>query len=160
MRRFSANRRADRRRAREPGVRSAYSADETGGCGAGGGDRPKPCPCLPLASKPLPCSAEPATGVARICLVAEEGQSGTVAGFVVWPPPDTPRSRVGVDCGGLRRCSGRGLRGRFLRLWEPNCGRTGVTEVMLEVRASNEAALGLYPVAPLRGGWLQTALLC
>lgn len=78
----------------------------------------------------------------RICLVAEEGQSGTVAGFVVaaLTPPEAELESIAVAAEVQRQGVARALfeaLGAELR-------RTGVTEVMLEVRASNEAALGLY----------------
>jgi len=85
---------------------------------------------------------DPAATLRRIALVTDGGQAGKVAGLAVASPipPQAELETIAVDthyqrCG-LARTLFAELAGR-LRL-------IGVTEVILEVRASNEPALGLY----------------
>jgi ribosomal-protein-alanine N-acetyltransferase len=81
-------------------------------------------------------------GRERIVRVAEEAGSGRVIGFAVARliPPEAELESIAVAGEFQRRGLARGL---FLAL-EAALGRSGVTEMVLEVRAGNGAALGLY----------------
>ena len=86
----------------------------------------------------------------RIALVVEV--NGKLAGLAVASllPPQAELETIVVDTH-YQRC------GLARRLFEELAGRlrqTGITEVILEVRASNQAALGLYR----RLGFVQTGL--
>jgi ribosomal-protein-alanine N-acetyltransferase len=78
----------------------------------------------------------------RVVLVAEDGRSGLIAGFVVARliPPEAELESIAV----AEELQRRGVaRGRFsARALE--FGRRGAGEILLEVREGNEAALGLY----------------
>jgi ribosomal-protein-alanine N-acetyltransferase len=78
----------------------------------------------------------------RIALVTDGGQAGRVAGLAVASliPPQAELEIIAVDTHFQRSGLARGLLAELagrLRL-------AGVTEVILEVRATNERALGLY----------------
>lgn len=81
-------------------------------------------------------------GRERMVLVAEDAMSGCVAGFVVARLilPEGELESIAVAGEFQRRGVARKL---FLALAEV-LGRSGVGEVLLEVRAGNGAALGLY----------------
>jgi ribosomal-protein-alanine N-acetyltransferase len=76
----------------------------------------------------------------RIALVAEEG--GKVAGFAVASllPPQAELEIIAVEAHFQRR----GLARRLFTELAGKLGLARVTEVILEVRASNQPALGLY----------------
>ena len=78
----------------------------------------------------------------RIALVARDAATGALAGFAVASvlPPQAELETIAVAPGLQRRGVGRQL---FAVLRAELRGRQ-VTEVMLEVRASNQAAVGLY----------------
>jgi [ribosomal protein S18]-alanine N-acetyltransferase len=78
----------------------------------------------------------------RIALVAEDAQNGAVAGFAVagLVMPLAELETIAVAAEGQRRGVGRRL---LARLTE-ELRAAGVTEVILEVRGSNGAALALY----------------
>jgi ribosomal-protein-alanine N-acetyltransferase len=85
---------------------------------------------------------DPAATPRRIALVTDGGQAGQVVGLAVASliPPQAELETIAVDTHFQRSGLARGL---FAEL----AGRLalgGVTEVILEVRASNQAALGLY----------------
>lgn len=78
----------------------------------------------------------------RIALVAEHPESGVTGGFLVASllPPEAELETIAVVAEGQRRGVAR-------RLWTAAAEQlraAGVTEVNLEVRASNGAALGFY----------------
>ena len=78
----------------------------------------------------------------RVALVADGGWTGTVMGFVVASlmPPQAELELIAVEAQ-FQRC------GMARRLFVELAGKlrlAGVTEVILEVRASNQPALGLY----------------
>jgi ribosomal protein S18 acetylase RimI-like enzyme len=78
----------------------------------------------------------------RIALVTDGGRAGNVTGLLVARllPPQAELEMIAVDARFHRR-------GLARRLFVELAGRlrlAGVTEVVLEVRASNQAALGLY----------------
>jgi [ribosomal protein S18]-alanine N-acetyltransferase len=78
----------------------------------------------------------------RVVLVAEDARSGLIAGFAVARliPPEGELESIAVAEEFQRRGVAREL---FLAL-ALELGRRGVTEILLEVREGNEAALGLY----------------
>jgi ribosomal-protein-alanine N-acetyltransferase len=78
----------------------------------------------------------------RIALVAEEPETGALAGFAVasLPAPEAELETIAVAREGQRR----GVGGRLLRAMVEELRTEQVTEVILEVRASNRAALGFY----------------
>ncbi len=78
----------------------------------------------------------------RIALVAEDAESGSVSGFVVarLVGPEAELESIAV-AGEFQRCGV--ARGLFTAL-AGELGRRGITEILLEVRAGNEAALGFY----------------
>jgi ribosomal-protein-alanine N-acetyltransferase len=85
---------------------------------------------------------DPAATPRRIALVTDGGQAGKVAGLAVASllPPQAELETIAVDTH-YQRC---GLaRGLFAEL-AGRLARAGATEVILEVRASNERALRLY----------------
>ena len=83
---------------------------------------------------------DPAAVPPRIALVAEEG--GKVAGFAVASlmPPQAELEMIAVDAQ-FHRC---GLARRLFDELADKLRLDGVMKIILEVRASNEAALGLY----------------
>jgi ribosomal-protein-alanine N-acetyltransferase len=83
---------------------------------------------------------DPAAAPRRIALVTEEG--GKVAGFAVASlmPPQAELEIIAVDAQFQRR----GLARRLFVELAGKLGLAQVTEVTLEVRASNQPALGLY----------------
>ncbi len=78
----------------------------------------------------------------RIALVAEESGLGAVAGFVVASllPPQAELESIAVDLE-LQRS---GLARRLLSALAAELRTAGVMELILEVRASNQPALGFY----------------
>ena len=78
----------------------------------------------------------------RVVLVAEDGRSGLIAGFVVARliPPEAELESIAVAEEFQLRGVARGL---FSAL-ALELGRRGAGEILLEVREGNEAALGLY----------------
>jgi ribosomal-protein-alanine N-acetyltransferase len=86
----------------------------------------------------------------RIALVTDGGQAGKVAGLAVVSliPPQAELEIIAIDTHYQRRGLARGLFAELAR----RLARAGATEVILEVRASNELALGLY----LRLGFVET----
>lgn len=81
-------------------------------------------------------------GRERIALVAEDVGGGSVAGFVVarLVLPEAELESIAVEAEFQRRGVARGL---FSALAE-GLERREVKEILLEVRAGNEAALGFY----------------
>jgi ribosomal-protein-alanine N-acetyltransferase len=92
---------------------------------------------------------DPAATPRRIALVAEEGVK--VAGFAVASlmPPQAELEIIAVDAQFQRR----GLARRLFAELDATLRLAGVTEVILEVRASNQPAQGLYR----RLGFAETA---
>jgi len=86
----------------------------------------------------------------RIALVAEDRNTGAVAGFAVAGllPPQAELESIAV-AGGCRR---RGLGRRLFTALAPELRSAQAEEVVLEVRASNHAALAFYRSL----GFLQT----
>jgi ribosomal-protein-alanine N-acetyltransferase len=82
------------------------------------------------------------TAPPRIALVAEETNSGVIAGFAVASllPPQAELESIAV-APNLQR---RGLAGHLFSLLSEELRAAGATEIILEVRASNQPALGLY----------------
>ncbi|MGB9408502.1 MAG: ribosomal protein S18-alanine N-acetyltransferase [Terracidiphilus sp.] len=78
----------------------------------------------------------------RIALVTEGAQPGKVAGFAVASlmPPQAELEIIAVAAQHQRH----GLAGRLFAQLEADLGKAQVNEVILEVRASNLPALGLY----------------
>jgi ribosomal-protein-alanine N-acetyltransferase len=78
----------------------------------------------------------------RIALVAAEPETGVVAGFLVagLQPPQAELETIAVAAEGQRRGVGRRLLAALIAMLKT----AQVTEVILEVRASNHAALGFY----------------
>lgn len=78
----------------------------------------------------------------RIALVAEEPETGALAGFAVASllAPQAELESIAVAAEGQRR----GVGGRLLAAMVEDLRTERVTEVILEVRASNRAALGFY----------------
>ena len=78
----------------------------------------------------------------RIALVAIQPESGAVTGFAVASPmpPQAELESIAVVPAAQRRGVARHLFGALLAEFAPK----GVTEVLLEVRASNHPALALY----------------
>jgi ribosomal-protein-alanine N-acetyltransferase len=78
----------------------------------------------------------------RVVLVAEDAGSGAVAGFVVARLilPEAELESIAV-AGEFRR---RGVARELFSALSGMLGRSGVAEIMLEVRAGNGAALGFY----------------
>ena len=93
---------------------------------------------------------DPAAVPRRIALVAEEGAAGIVAGFAVASllPPQAELETIAVASAFQRR----GLAWKLFALLAGELHTAQVTELLLEVRASNCAALGLY----LRLGFVET----
>lgn len=78
----------------------------------------------------------------RIALVAEEPETGAVTGFAVGSllAPEAELETIAVAGEGQRR----GVGGRLFRAMVEALRTEQVTKVILEVRASNRAALGFY----------------
>lgn len=78
----------------------------------------------------------------RIALVAGDGVTDAPVGFVVanLMPPEATLESIAVIPDRQRR----GLGGRLLRALRGELPAQGVTELLLEVRASNSGAIGLY----------------
>jgi [ribosomal protein S18]-alanine N-acetyltransferase len=82
------------------------------------------------------------SAVRRIAVVAEEPEGGALQGFAVAgvAGPEAELESIGVVGVGQRRGVGR----RMCRAIAEELQRAGVTEVYLEVRASNRAARAFY----------------
>ena len=78
----------------------------------------------------------------RIALVTEGTQPGKVAGFAVASlmPPQAELEIIAVATPAQRH----GMAGRLFAQLAAELGKAQVNEVILEVRASNQPALGLY----------------
>ena len=78
----------------------------------------------------------------RIALVAEDPADGMIKGFVIAlvAPPEAELETIAADSRVQRQGIGRRLLGELTA----QVVRAGVTEIHLEVRASNQSALGLY----------------
>jgi ribosomal-protein-alanine N-acetyltransferase len=81
-------------------------------------------------------------GGGRVVLVAEDAGSGAVAGFVVARliPPEADLESIAVAGEFQRRGVARELFSALAGVLE----QSGIAEIMLEVRAGNGPALGLY----------------
>ena len=82
------------------------------------------------------------TAPPRIALVAEETNSGVIAGFAVASllPPQAELESIAVAPEFQRR----GLAGHLFSLLAEELRAAGATEIILDVRASNRPALGFY----------------
>jgi ribosomal-protein-alanine N-acetyltransferase len=98
----------------------------------------KQAPSWPLSAFQI--ALQPETAPARIALVAEE--MGALAGFVVASllPPQAELEIIAVAAQAQRH----GLAVRLFAHLAAELGKVEVNEVILEVRASNNPALGLY----------------
>jgi ribosomal-protein-alanine N-acetyltransferase len=78
----------------------------------------------------------------RVALVAAEAEPDGVAGFAIASliPPQAELESIAVTAASQRRGVARRLFAALLAEFEPH----GITEVILEVRASNQPALELY----------------
>jgi ribosomal-protein-alanine N-acetyltransferase len=85
---------------------------------------------------------DPQTEPRRIALVAAETESGAVAGFLV-AGLLAPQAELETIAVAAER-QGRGVGGRLFAAMVEELAREQVTEVILEVRVSNHAALGFY----------------
>jgi ribosomal-protein-alanine N-acetyltransferase len=85
---------------------------------------------------------DPRAAPRRIALVAVDPESGAVTGFAVASllPPQAELESIAVAAGSQRRGLARRLFAALLLELQPQ----GVTEVILEVRASNHPALRFY----------------
>jgi ribosomal-protein-alanine N-acetyltransferase len=85
---------------------------------------------------------DPQTAPPRIALVAEETNSGVIVGFAAASliPPQAELETIAV-ASNLQR---RGLARRLFTLLAEELRGAGASEIILEVRASNQSALGLY----------------
>ena len=85
---------------------------------------------------------DPEAKLRRIALVVEEVATGAVAGFAVanLMPPEAELEIVAVDSEAQRR----GAAGRLFAALATELSTAGVVGVILEVRAHNQPALGLY----------------
>lgn len=85
---------------------------------------------------------DPAQTGRRIALVAEEAESGKLAGFAVAGvvPPEAELESIGVSTAYQRR----GIGGRLVEEMATILRLRGITKVHLEVRDSNRAAKGFY----------------
>jgi ribosomal-protein-alanine N-acetyltransferase len=102
----------------------------------------QPEKCAPMAARAYRAALEQDAAPRRIALVTDGGQAGKVAGLAVASliPPQAELEIIAVDTHYQRSGLARGL---FAELAD-RLRLAGVTEVILEVRASNEPALGLY----------------
>ncbi len=100
----------------------------------------KEAPQWPLAA--YIAALDPQSGPRRIALVAEDPGTGDLTGFLVAGllPPQAELETIAVEGDGQRRGVGRRL---FAAMVE-ELRAEQVTEVILEVRASNGQALGFY----------------
>jgi ribosomal-protein-alanine N-acetyltransferase len=94
---------------------------------------------------------DPEAVLPRISLVAEETGSGVLAGFAVASliPPQAELESIAVAPEFQRR----GLGWQLFALLAGDLREAGVDELVLEIRASNQPALGLYR----RLGFVKTA---
>jgi len=78
----------------------------------------------------------------RIALVAEKAEGGAAVGFAVASlmPPEAELESIAV----AKACQRQGIARRLLCEMEARLRNEGVATVLLEVRASNGAAQGLY----------------
>jgi ribosomal-protein-alanine acetyltransferase len=86
----------------------------------------------------------------RIALVIEESGSGVLAGFAV-ASLLSPQAEL-ETIAAAPQFQRRGMAGRLFAALAAELRTTGVTDVILEVRASNEPALGFYR----RSGFVET----
>lgn len=102
----------------------------------------KNAPAWPLAS--YLAALDPQSQPRRIALVAVDGESCAVMGFLVAVllQPQAELETIAVAAQGQRRGLGR----RLFAAMVAELTREQVTEVILEARASNQPALGLYRV--------------
>ncbi len=91
---------------------------------------------------------DPEAPLKRLALVAEEPPSGRILGFLVasLTPPEAELETIAVAAIAQRRGVGRTL----LRHAIGELRARNVAEVMLEVRASNHSAVGLYAKSDFR----------
>ena len=103
-------------------------------------ERLKDAPHWPLAV--YLAALEPLGAPRRIALVAESPETGVVVGFAVASllPPQGELETIAVAAGGQRR----GVARRLFAAMAEELRAAQVTEVMLEVRASNRPALAFY----------------
>jgi ribosomal-protein-alanine N-acetyltransferase len=85
---------------------------------------------------------DPESEPRRIALVAADAETGATAGFLVASllPPQAELETIAVAPGGQRRGLGR----RLLVAMVEELRTEQVTEILLEVRASNDAAFRFY----------------
>jgi ribosomal-protein-alanine N-acetyltransferase len=85
---------------------------------------------------------EPEAALPRLALVAEAGDSGLVVAFTVAGllPPQAELELIAVDSA----CQRQGLAKFLFATLAAELRNAKITEIILEVRASNQAALGLY----------------
>ena len=85
---------------------------------------------------------EPDSAPVRLCLIAEEPASGQLVGFAValLLPPEAELEMIAVAAETQRR----GLARELFRALAEGLRKESVSEVILEVRASNLPALALY----------------
>lgn len=78
----------------------------------------------------------------RVALIAEDSRTGAVLGFAVTAlvPPEAEMESIAVSAGFQRRGVARRL---FVAIADKLC-RAGVSELLLEVRESNQAARAFY----------------
>jgi ribosomal-protein-alanine acetyltransferase len=85
---------------------------------------------------------DPAATPRRLALIAEDGTSGTVAGFAVASvlPPQAELESIAVQPGAQRR----GIGSKLFALLVDELKAAAVSEILLEVRASNHAGIAFY----------------
>jgi ribosomal-protein-alanine N-acetyltransferase len=85
---------------------------------------------------------DPQSAPKRIALIAEIAETGSMAGFSVvrLMPPEAELEAIAVAAEFQRR----GVAGQLVRALADELSRAQVTEILLEVRASNEPAKALY----------------
>jgi ribosomal-protein-alanine N-acetyltransferase len=85
---------------------------------------------------------DPQAQLARVALVAEETASGAIAGFAVASliPPQAELETIAV----APKFQGRGLARQLFSSLIRQLQVTGASEMILEVRATNHPAIGLY----------------
>lgn len=95
---------------------------------------------------------DPTSTPRRIALVAVNEQSGRMAGFAVasLQPPQAELESIAV----LQEAHRQRIGSRLLAKLEDNLRAAAVSELLLEVRASNHTAIAFYRVR----GWRQSGL--
>lgn len=93
---------------------------------------------------------DPTATVRRIAMAAVDPQTARVTGFLVASvlPPEAELEMIAVATEAQRTGTGRQLMATLVEALRSQ----GVSEAILEVRASNQAALGLYRTL----GWCET----